>query len=173
MRLTDEVGLDVAQHVAKDLESRLPKPVPLHDTLEQMIAKGWLGKKSGRGFYKFEKGSREEPADDLAFLQVEGVARTQDDATLLDRMVLIMVNEAARCLEEAVVASPEDVDFGMIFGTGFAPFRGGPLRHADTIGVGEVVDRLRNLETTGASHFAPCARLLRMADAGETFYPQS
>jgi 3-hydroxyacyl-CoA dehydrogenase/enoyl-CoA hydratase/3-hydroxybutyryl-CoA epimerase len=170
LRLSDEVGLDVAQHVAKDLESRLAKPVPLHDTLEQMIAKGWLGKKSGRGFYVFE-GSSEKPADDLAFLQHDGVARTQDDGTLLDRMVLIMVNEAARCLEEGVVGSPEDVDFGMIFGTGFAPFRGGPLRHADSIGAAEIVKRLRRLQETVAPHFEPCARLVAMAESGRVFYP--
>ena len=170
MRLTDEVGLDVAQHVAKDLESRLAKPVPLHDTLEQMIAKGWMGRKSGRGFHVFE-GSNEKPSDDLAFLQHDGGARSQSDETLLDRMVLIMVNEAARCLEEGVVESPEDVDFGMIFGTGFAPFRGGPLRHADSIGLADVVRRLRGLQGSVAPHFEPCARLVEMAGAGRAFYP--
>ncbi len=173
LRLSDEVGLDVAQHVAKDLENRLPKPVPMNDTLELMIAKGWLGKKSGRGFYEFAKGAREKPSGDVGFLQQEGAARSQDSATILDRMVLIMVNEAARCLEEGVVDSPEDVDFGMIFGTGFAPFRGGPLRHADSMGVAEAVKRLRALQKNVAPHFEPCARLVEMADAGRSFYPLS
>ena len=173
LRLTDEVGLDVAQHVALDLQNRLPKPVPINDTLEKMIAKGWLGKKSGRGFYDFGRGqgTREQPNAETGFLQSAGKAATQDDAMLRDRMVLVMVNEAARCLEEGVVAAPEDVDFGMIFGTGFAPFRGGPLRHADTIGSAAIVARLEQLQREVAPHFEPCARLREMARDRATFYP--
>ncbi|MBI5424626.1 MAG: enoyl-CoA hydratase/isomerase family protein [Opitutae bacterium] len=173
LRLTDEVGLDVAQHVAVDLQNRLAKPVPINDTLAQMIAKGWLGKKSGTGFYVFpkEKGAKETPNEGLAFLQTNGKGRAQDDATLLDRMVLVMVNEAARCLEEGVVAAPEDVDFGMIFGTGWAPFRGGPLRYADARGVADVVAQLQKLQTDVAPYFEPCAKLVHMAQSQARFYP--
>ena len=172
IRLTDEVGLDVAQHVGVDLQNRLPKPVPINDTLAQMIAKGWLGKKSGRGFYVFgtKKGAKEQPNLELGFLQQPGLAARQDDATLLDRMVLIMINEAVRCLEEGVVSAPEDVDFGMIFGTGWAPFRGGPLRYADTLGAAEIVRRLEKLRQDVAPHFEPCARLKEMAQSGAKFY---
>lgn len=173
LRLTDEVGLDVAQHVAVDLQNRLAKPVPINDTLAQMIAKGWLGKKSGTGFYVFpkEKGAKESPNSQLAFLQTDGKGRAQDDATLRDRMVLVMVNEAARCLEEGVVAAPEDVDFGMIFGTGWAPFRGGPLRYADARGVADVVAQLQKLQTDVAPYFEPCAKLVHMAQSQARFYP--
>lgn len=173
LRLTDEVGLDVAQHVAVDLQNRLAKPVPINDTLAQMIAKGWLGKKSGTGFYVFpkEKGAKESPNGQLAFLQGNGKGRAQDDATLRDRLVLVMVNEAARCLEEGVVAAPEDVDFGMIFGTGWAPFRGGPLRYADARGVADVVAQLRKLQTDVAPYFEPCAKLVDMAQSQARFYP--
>ncbi|MBX3737629.1 MAG: enoyl-CoA hydratase/isomerase family protein [Candidatus Didemnitutus sp.] len=173
LRLTDEVGLDVAQHVAVDLQNRLAKPVPINDTLVKMIEKGWLGKKSGTGFYVFpkEKGAKEAPNTQLAFLQGNGTGRAQDDATLRDRMVLVMVNEAARCLEEGVVAAPEDVDFGMIFGTGWAPFRGGPLRYADARGVADVVAQLRKLQTDVAPYFEPCAKLVDMAQSQARFYP--
>jgi len=173
LRLTDEVGLDVAQHVAADLQNRLAKPVPINDTLVKMIEKGWLGKKSGTGFYVFpkEKGAKESPNGQLAFLQTNGKGRAQDDATLRDRMVLVMVNEAARCLEEGVVAAPEDVDFGMIFGTGWAPFRGGPLRYADARGVADVVAQLRKLQTDVAPYFEPCAKLVNMAQSQARFYP--
>ncbi len=175
LRLTDEVGLDVAQHVAADLQSRLPKPVPISDTLERMMAKGWLGKKSGRGFYVFggKKGAKEEPAGDLGFLQTAGKGASQDDATLSDRMVLIMINEAARCLEEGVVAAPADVDFGMIFGTGWAPFRGGPLRHADSVSTAAIVARLEKLQADVAPYFEPCARLREMARTNQSFYPKT
>jgi 3-hydroxyacyl-CoA dehydrogenase / enoyl-CoA hydratase / 3-hydroxybutyryl-CoA epimerase len=170
MRLADEVGLDVAQHVAKDLERRLPEGVPINDTLEKMVAKGWLGKKSGRGFYVYE-GRKESPAptSEIAFLQAEK-ARRSDAATRRDRLVLIMINEAARVLAEGVVESPEDVDFGMIMGTGWAPFRGGPLRYADTLGAAEIVRRLEVLARDVAPHFTPCQRLRDMARDGRGFY---
>lgn len=174
-RLCDEVGLDVAQHVAVDLQRRLPKPVPIDATLEKMIAKGWLGKKSGTGFYVFpaEKGAKERPNPDVAFLQPSQAGRAPDDATLLDRLVLVMINEAARVLEEGVVAAPEDVDFGMIFGTGWAPFRGGPLRYADTRGVAEIVARLQKLQSEVAPHFEPCTKLRHMAQSSARFYPSN
>ena len=170
LRLTDEVGLDVAQHVAKDLERRLRSPIPINDSLEQMIAKGWLGRKSGRGFYIYEgKKERPAPASDIGFLQALK-ARVSDDVTRRDRLILIMINEAARVLAEGVVESPEDVDFGMITGTGWAPFRGGPLRYADSVGIGEVLRRLENLARDIAPHFEPCDYLRDMAEQGLRFY---
>jgi 3-hydroxyacyl-CoA dehydrogenase/enoyl-CoA hydratase/3-hydroxybutyryl-CoA epimerase len=172
LRLCDEVGLDVALHVAKDLERRLPHPVPLNDTLERMIAKGWLGKKSGRGFYLHgPKDKPETPNPDVRSVQIIPAEFKTDAATRLDRLVLLMVNEAARCLEENVVAAPEDIDFAMIFGTGWAPFRGGPLRHADHLGAAEVVRRLESLLRKAAPHFAPCEKLQAMARDGTQFYP--
>ena len=89
---------------------------------------------------------------------------------LQHRMVLLMLNEAARCLEEDLVAAPEDIDFAMIFGTGFAPFRGGPLRYADTVGIQKVVDDLKALSDEGESRFGPCDRLIEMAAQRRTFY---
>jgi 3-hydroxyacyl-CoA dehydrogenase / enoyl-CoA hydratase / 3-hydroxybutyryl-CoA epimerase len=170
MRLADEVGLDVAQHVAKDLERRLPSGVPINDTLEKMVAKGWLGKKSGRGFYIYE-GKKERPAraSEIGFLQA-GKRRPSDEASRRDRLVLIMINEAARVLAEGVVDSPEDVDFGMIMGTGWAPFRGGPLRYADTLGSAEIVRRLQVLGREVAPHFTPSEALVAMARQGRGFY---
>jgi len=171
LRLADEVGLDVALHVARDLAQRLPHFAPLDDTLEQMIARKWLGKKSGTGFYLHAPGAHSKPNPDLTQLVATRVppANTNHD-TLRDRLVLIMVNEAARCLAEDVVASPEDVDFGMILGTGWAPFRGGPLRYADSLGSAEMADRLALLARDVAPHFAPCERLLEMSHTGQTFY---
>lgn len=170
LRLADEVGLDVAQHVAKDLERRLPSGVPINDTLEKMVANGWLGRKSGRGFYVYD-GKKESPApaSEIGFLQAEK-PRAHDAATMQDRLVLIMINEAARVLAEGVVAAPEDVDFGMIMGTGWAPFRGGPLRYADSLGAGEVVRRLDALGRTVAPHFTPCDHLREMGQVSRRFY---
>jgi 3-hydroxyacyl-CoA dehydrogenase/enoyl-CoA hydratase/3-hydroxybutyryl-CoA epimerase len=85
-------------------------------------------------------------------------------------MVLVMINEAARVLDERVVDAPEDVDFGMIMGTGWAPFRGGPLRYADTLGADQIVTRLEVLARDVGTYFAPSERLRAMAKDGRPFY---
>jgi 3-hydroxyacyl-CoA dehydrogenase/enoyl-CoA hydratase/3-hydroxybutyryl-CoA epimerase len=86
-------------------------------------------------------------------------------------MVFLMVNEAARCLEEQIVTEPADVDFAMIMGTGFAPFRGGPLRHADTVGAARLVGAMSLLVASGTAHFEPCKLLAGLAATGGKFYP--
>ncbi|MCH2162396.1 MAG: 3-hydroxyacyl-CoA dehydrogenase family protein, partial [Phycisphaerales bacterium] len=95
-----------------------------------------------------------------------GLSRTM----LQERMVLVMLNEAARCIEEDVVTAPDDVDFAMIMGTGFAPFRGGPLRYTDALGAAHVVDRLDQLASSEGDRFASCELLRTMARDGKTYY---
>jgi 3-hydroxyacyl-CoA dehydrogenase/enoyl-CoA hydratase/3-hydroxybutyryl-CoA epimerase len=116
-------------------------------------------------------GKREKPAPDadVRFLQAEH-PRASDDESRRDRLVLVMINEAARVLAERVVESPEDVDFGMIMGTGWAPFRGGPLRYADTLGAGQIVRRLELLTQEVAPHFEPAPGLRELALTGRRFY---
>lgn len=162
LRLADEVGLDVALHVATDLAARLPHLPAPDPLLARLVKAGHLGKKSGRGFYDHRT---HKPAD----LGIPSVAPLPA-ADYRDRIVLVQLNEAARCLAEVVVASAEDVDLGMILGTGWAPFRGGPLRHADTLGIAAIVARLDALARDTAPHFAPCDRLRDMARDHRTFY---
>lgn len=174
LRLADEVGIDVALHVARDLASRLPHFAPLDDTLSAMLTQKWLGKKSGAGFYLHHSdGHHAKPNPNIVTLRTAQAASNANRDVLRDRLVLIMINEAARCLAEDVVASPEDVDFGMILGTGWAPFRGGPLRYADSLGTTEVFVRLEALAREVAPHFAPCEHLRAMARENRTFYPDS
>ncbi len=185
LRLLDEVGVDVGNHVARDLTKRLPGSMPPDGgagaMLGSMIANGWLGRKAGRGIYLYDAASKDEALPplnpELASAHPRRTAHGHDevyiareDTLLRDRMVLVMVNEAARVLEEGVVAAPEDVDFGMIMGTGWAPFRGGPLRYADTRGLKEIVARLDELAATAGAHFKPCARLRELAANSGTFY---
>ena len=85
-------------------------------------------------------------------------------------MVLTMVNEAARCLEEGIVETAADVDFAMVTGTGWAPFRGGPLRYADSLGVDQVAEMLSRLANEVGPRFAPCDRLAEMARTKKRFY---
>lgn len=172
LRLIDEVGLDVAQHVALDLNKRLNSPIQLTDILEQMLHLEWSGKKTGQGFYLYPKGSQANDKNpDLAKLQGTPSSSRVDRDTLQDRMVLLMINEAARCLEEDVVEAPEDVDFGMIMGTGWAPFRGGPLRYADTITLPLIAKKMAHLQGSVSDHFQPCDLLFDKVKKGQPFYP--
>jgi 3-hydroxyacyl-CoA dehydrogenase/enoyl-CoA hydratase/3-hydroxybutyryl-CoA epimerase len=171
LRLADEVGLDVSAHVATDLSNRVSHLPPLNDVVPKMIAKGWLGRKSGKGFYEYSSGGSERPNTQLGQFQ-PAEPSTVNEGDLRDRLTLIMVNEAARTLEEHVVDAPEDIDFGMIMGTGWAPFRGGPMRFADTLGISTVVSRLNSLADRVSTYFQPCSLLADMANHGGSFYPE-
>ena len=170
LRLIDEVGLDVSEHVAKDLEQRVKHLAPLNDTLGKMMQKGWLGRKSGKGFYVYDAADDGKANPELGDFQ-PGVPPIENEGDVRDRLVLLMVNEAARTLEEKVVDAPEDVDFGMIMGTGWAPFRGGPLRFADHLGLPTVLSRLNNLRERVGDYFQPCSLLGGKATRGGSFYP--
>jgi 3-hydroxyacyl-CoA dehydrogenase/enoyl-CoA hydratase/3-hydroxybutyryl-CoA epimerase len=169
LRLIDEVGVDVSMHVARTLSGHFGKRMKIPAVLGQMMDAKMLGRKSGGGFYVHERSkSHRNPAVNR-FAQGQ-LAMGYSREELQERMVFLMVNESARCLEEQIVAAPEDVDFAMINGTGFAPFRGGPLRYADSLGAEKIVGAMDNLVDRGADHFAPCDLLKQMAAARKKFY---
>jgi 3-hydroxyacyl-CoA dehydrogenase/enoyl-CoA hydratase/3-hydroxybutyryl-CoA epimerase len=171
MRLLDEVGIDVSLHVADTLAAHYGDRMAIPGVLQRMIKDGLLGRKSGKGFYLHPKG-KDAVANSEAWKYVgpsAQYANTPRDI-LQQHMALLMVNEAARCMEEQIVTDPADVDFAMIMGTGFAPFRGGPLRYADSLGIDKVVDAMKRFADAGASHFAPCALLQSMAANKNKFY---
>jgi 3-hydroxyacyl-CoA dehydrogenase / enoyl-CoA hydratase / 3-hydroxybutyryl-CoA epimerase len=97
--------------------------------------------------------------------------RSVTDEEMVDRCVLPMINEASRCLEESVVSSASEVDLGMIMGTGFPPFRGGLLRHADSLGVAAVVEKLKRYQERFGARFEPSPALLARARNDQKFYP--
>ncbi len=171
MRLLDEVGNDVSLHVAETLAAAFGDRLKIPVHLGEMIKAGLLGRKAGRGYYLHEKSKKDARPNPGATAYVKGdSARTFSRDQLRERMVLLMVNEAARCIEEGIVSEPGDVDFAMIMGTGFAPFRGGPLRYADSTSVGRIVGAMERLANSGARHFASCELLKQMTAAGKTFY---
>jgi len=172
LRLTDEVGMDVAEDVATTLAAGFPYHMHVPAVLGRMLDDGLLGKKSGRGFYIHGKG-KTVPNPDAARYRDPGAQVRPDRAAMQRRMVLLMVNEAARCIEEDVVAEPADADFGMIMGAGFAPFRGGPLRYADTLGAAAVTAALREEAARSGSQFAPCQLLEEMSQTNRKFYANS
>lgn len=170
--LSDEVGLDVGIKVLHILEAGLGdrfKPVP---SLEKVFAKGYFGKKSRKGFYLYGK-SKEVNKKIKQLLGNKDFSPFKSEE-FLKRMIYIMINEAARCLEEGIVNEPSDIDVGMIFGTGFPPFRGGLLRYADHVGIGPIISDLdRFAQELKAERFQPCAYLCKLRDQNRGFYSPS
>ena len=144
IELADIVGLDVCLHVGRILSTAFGGPAP--DAVAPLVAAGKLGKKTGQGLYEWRDGKAVKPPVDPA-------ARAPDD--LEDRLMLAMANEAMAVLREGVVADSDLIDAGVIFGSGFAPFRGGPLRYARDRGVENVVARLDALASKYGDRFRP------------------
>ncbi|MGH9465291.1 MAG: 3-hydroxyacyl-CoA dehydrogenase NAD-binding domain-containing protein, partial [Thermoanaerobaculia bacterium] len=167
IELTDEVGLDVALNAGRVVASAYSDRLRLPDWLETMVVEGRLGAKAGRGFYRYSAGRRQGPDPTLhGTLGRPRRARRVDRRGIGERLVLPMVNEAARCLAEGVAASAADVDLAMILGTGFPPFRGGLCRWADEEGVDGLRQRLTQLASEVDARFAPSPALDGVVEAG-------
>jgi 3-hydroxyacyl-CoA dehydrogenase/enoyl-CoA hydratase/3-hydroxybutyryl-CoA epimerase len=180
LRLIDEIGVDIAVDIAATLEQAYGRRDQSPEILRKMLDSKMRGRKSGAGFYKYE-GKQQTPNEAVEQSRDETLRATQRDPStsqrsarddsedLARRLIFLMINEAARCLEEKVVESPEDADYGMILGTGFAPHRGGPLRFADHFGPKKIVDEMERLAQSDEK-FAPCEILQKHARAATKFY---
>ncbi len=177
--LLDEVGLDIASHASQSLfEAYGARMIPC-EGIAKMMSPERLGKKTGRGFYRHPEDGKGKAVlcEDLATFQEGDYARAFSDQQIVDRLVLSMVNEAARCLEEGVVSDAAVLDLATVFGTGFAPFRGGLLRYADGLGTAEVVKRLETIAERdvaarpgGKEKFTPAELLRRLAAEKRGFH---
>ncbi len=188
LRLIDEIGVDIAVDIGNTLEKAYGRRDHVSAVLLWLRDGQMLGRKTGAGFYKYE-GKAQTRNDSLSQWRRasivagggdpgnnEGSATTRPasppPATADDlprRLIFLMVNEAARCVEEKVVESAEDADYGMILGTGFAPFRGGPLRYAEHYGLNKVVEELERLAQS-EEKFLPCEILRKHARDGTKFH---
>src|SRR5437879_8502866 len=187
LRLIDEIGVDITVDIGNTLEKAYGRRDHVSAVLLWLRDGKMLGRKTGAGFYKYE-GKTQAPNESLAQWRRslhgepeggEGPNIPPDwhrdprlrlnEEELARRLVLLMINEAARCMEEKVVDSPEAADYGMILGTGFAPFRGGPLRYAQHLGSNKVVDELEQLART-EEKFLACEILKKHARDGTKFY---
>lgn len=144
IELADTVGLDVAASVGKILADFLRLPIP--EGLERKLDHGKLGRKTGEGFYKWEHGKAVKP-------EVPKDYQTPED--LEDRLILSLLNESVACLHDGVVADADLLDAGVIFGTGFAPFRGGPIQHIRSVGKDKLKARLATLAGRYGDRFLP------------------
>lgn len=169
--LLDEIGLDIGAHVLKSLGDTLDPPLAAPPQMGKAMERGWLGKKSGTGFYVYGgsgKGKKKKESKplvnrELVALLGEGRAYSPAEADVQWRLVLPMVNEAAKLLAEGVVESADMVDLATVFGTGFAPFRGGLAKFADSVGAAEVVAKLEKLAAAHGARFRPAAALKPLA----------
>ena len=186
LRLIDEIGVDVTIDIAATLEKAYGLRDHAPRALVWLREEKMLGRKAGKGFYQYQgknedlnesvtawrRGLHGDPEGEGPNIPAQmqpdpRLALTEEE--LAQRLIFLMVNEAARCLEERVVESPEDADYGMILGTGFAPFRGGPLRFAEHFGLSKVVNQLNRIAQSD-DKFEPCDILKKHARDGTKFY---
>ncbi len=167
LTLIDEVGIDTAVHVGKILAEAFGDRLAFPAWFDRLVEAGRLGAKSGSGFYKYSGGKRQEP--DRAVYDLLGIRPTVAEPNavrIADRVLLPMVNEAARCLEEGVVSTASDLDLAMIMGTGFPPFRGGLCRWADQQGMGALRETMARLVTEAGDRYRPSPAFDRAVEGG-------
>jgi 3-hydroxyacyl-CoA dehydrogenase/enoyl-CoA hydratase/3-hydroxybutyryl-CoA epimerase len=171
LALLDDVGLDVAVKAGEVLQAAFPERMASAG-YETLAAEGRLGRKAGKGFYDYRDGKRGNPPPEA----YRAVGAEPPKVSLLpsgeieSRLVLAMINEAAFCMADEVVASAAKLDLAMIFGTGFPPFRGGLLRYADSLGAGRVASSLEDLARRAGPRYRPAPLLLEKAAAGARFH---
>jgi 3-hydroxyacyl-CoA dehydrogenase/enoyl-CoA hydratase/3-hydroxybutyryl-CoA epimerase len=182
--LLDEIGLDVAAKVAHILHKDLGERSASSDAIDRILETSKdkdgkvtrLGRKGGLGLYFWDRagGRRVAPdqqfVDEALFRGIKPKTPEHTSESLVRRMIYPMINEAAAILAEGLVASPAHVDLGMIFGTGFPPFRGGLLRYADSIGLDKVVAELERLSELHGPRLAPSPALRALAKDKGRFY---
>jgi 3-hydroxyacyl-CoA dehydrogenase/enoyl-CoA hydratase/3-hydroxybutyryl-CoA epimerase len=176
LAICDEISLELIYRInvndAKNLERGFPGS-PAEALIERMVEREHrLGKKTGKGFYDYPADGKKRLWPGLSDVVAPRTAQP-DVEEVKQRLLVIQALEAVRCLEEGVVATPADADVGAYLGWGFSPWSGGPISYVDTIGLKEFVATCRRLATSHGPRFAPTARLVAMAENGETFYSRA
>lgn len=144
VELADSVGLDICLAVARELSGHTTTPSEVPKQIERLVAQGRLGRKSGRGFYEWRDGHALIPKVPSDY---------QPPGDIADRLIFRLLNEAVACLRERIVADADLIDAGVVFGTGFAPFRGGPMHYIASGGLARMRERLERLHIAHGEHF--------------------
>ncbi|GAW97345.1 MULTISPECIES: fatty acid oxidation complex subunit alpha FadJ [Colwellia] len=185
MQLLDEVGIDVGAKIGPILQAELGERFAAPAAFDKLLADGRLGKKVKKGFYLYQKKSLAKTL--LNTLKGIKSGHKQVDETIYDllnikpagsltaaeiskRCTYMMLNEAARCVDEGIVRNARDGDIGAIFGIGFPPFLGGPLRYIDKIGAKSVVAQLSQWAEQHGERYSPCQALVTMAENDQSYY---
>ncbi|XP_041358074.1 trifunctional enzyme subunit alpha, mitochondrial-like isoform X2 [Gigantopelta aegis] len=175
--LVDEVGVDVASHVIAELQEAYGERFKGGDAkvLQDLVANGFLGRKSGKGFFVYEKGSKERPENEDVkklvqqhHLPDKGVSSVED---IQHRLISRLVNEAVLCYQEGIISNPLHGDVGAVFGIGFPPFLGGPFRYLDLHGAKPLVEKMLRYRDAYGPEFQPCQLLMDHAnDSSKLFH---
>lgn len=170
--LLDEVGIDVGAKISPILEAELGSRFAAPAAFDKLLADGRMGRKNGKGFYRFDSDKKGAKPVDESVYKVLGITPSPrlSDSEIAERCVVQMLNEAARCLDEGIIASARDGDIGAIFGIGFPPFLGGPFRYMDKLGAKQLVAILERYQSLHGDRFEPCERLKAMAAEDLRFY---
>jgi len=177
--LLDVVGIDTEFHaggvMAEGFPDRMSQDVPT--IISKMYEKKWYGQKNENGFYIHSKDKKGRPKKEATpgvadFLQDLGVGSDDSisDAEIIDRMMVPMLMESSRCLEDNIVETPMEVDMGLIYGLGFPPFRGGIFRWADNVGLNEIIQRAEKHNGLGKV-YEPTEQIRKKAQEGQLFHP--
>jgi len=171
VKLLDEVGIDVGTKIIPFLVEAFGERFTAPSAFDKVLADGRKGKKNQKGFYKYE-GKKPGKEVDETIYSLLGLTPSSSlsEKEVAERCVLMMLNEAARCLDEGVIRNARDGDIGAIFGIGFPPFLGGPFRYMDTVGIKQIVERLNHFATVVGDKFTPADILVTMAENDQTFY---
>ncbi len=171
VKLLDEVGIDVGTKIIPFLVEQFGSRFQSEDAFDKILADGRKGKKNGRGMYLYT-GKKPGKEVDESVYELLNIVPTQNKSAseIAERCVLMMLNEAAMCLDEGVIRSARDGDIGAIFGIGFPPFLGGPFRYMDKLGADHVVSRLKHFQAQVGDKFTPANCLVEMAENQTCFY---
>ncbi|MBI2892116.1 MAG: fatty acid oxidation complex subunit alpha FadJ [Deltaproteobacteria bacterium] len=167
MTLLDEVGIDVAAKVGKIVHDAFGERMAPPAIMEKLVADGRAGRKNGKGFYLYGAGKKAVDESVYGALGQGVPAKRRDGREIAERVALPLVNEAIRCLGERILRSPRDGDIGAIFGLGFPPFRGGPFRWVDSVGLPVVLAKLEALAAKHGPRFTPAPLLEEMVKSGK------
>ncbi|UJX24615.1 fatty acid oxidation complex subunit alpha FadJ [Pseudoalteromonas sp. CF6-2] len=168
LALLDEVGIDIGSKIAPILEKELGERFKAPDAFNRLIDSKRLGRKTGRGFYLYDKKDKKVDESVYELLGVTPSPRL-NKSEIAKRCVAQMLNEAVRCLDDGIIASPRDGDIGAIFGIGFPPFLGGPFSYMDKLGAAQVTSEMATFANYNPI-FTPCDTLKAMAEKGCRFY---
>ncbi len=174
IELLDDVGIDVAAKGAETMAAAFPGRMPLPPVFANLVNAKRFGRKVRKGFYTYDGERRGAPDAEVyrdLGLAAPGASPLRPEE-IVARLVHPMVNEAAFCLADGIVASPAKLDLAMIFGTGFPPFRGGLLRYADRAGISSIVSSLEALATSKGPRFTPSPFLVDLVKTARNFYGQ-
>ncbi|GAB3527419.1 fatty acid oxidation complex subunit alpha FadJ [Photobacterium alginatilyticum] len=167
--LLDEVGVDIGAKIMPIMVEELGERFRGPDVFDVLLNDGRKGRKSGKGFYLYNSKKKSVDKTVYKLLNIKPEKKVEG-AALAMRCSLMMLNEAARCLDEGVIQSARDGDIGAIFGIGFPPFLGGPFRYMDQLGIKRVVELLNEHADKYGERFKPCDKLIAMANEGQSFY---